>query len=32
MLADAVAQRANFWIWPKGERISGQQALAALPH
>jgi leucyl/phenylalanyl-tRNA---protein transferase len=31
MLADAVAQRANFWIWPKGEIICGQKALAALP-
>jgi leucyl/phenylalanyl-tRNA--protein transferase len=32
MLADAVAHKANFWIWPKGETVSGQKALAALPH
>ncbi|MGO9135921.1 MAG: leucyl/phenylalanyl-tRNA--protein transferase [Methylovirgula sp.] len=32
MLADAVAHKANFWIWPKGEIVSGQTALAALPH
>ncbi len=32
MMADAVAHKANFWIWPKGEIVSGQTALAALPH
>jgi leucyl/phenylalanyl-tRNA--protein transferase len=32
MLADAVAQKANFWIWPKGVRVPGETALAALPH
>lgn len=32
LLADAVAQKANFWVWPKGETISGEQALAVLPH
>lgn len=32
MLADAVAHKANFWIWPKGESVSGQEALAALLH
>lgn len=31
MLADAVAQKADFWAWPKGRSISGQAALAALP-
>ncbi len=32
LLADAVSQKANFWVWPKGEKVSGEQALAALPH
>ena len=30
MLADAVAQKADFWAWPKGKHVSGQEALAAL--
>ncbi len=32
LLANAVAQTADFWIWPKGRQVSGQEALAALPH
>ncbi|HTJ03392.1 MAG TPA: leucyl/phenylalanyl-tRNA--protein transferase [Methylovirgula sp.] len=31
LLADAVAEKADFWVWPKGRRVSGEQALAALP-
>src|SRR3984893_5550996 len=31
-LADALAQEANFWSWPKGINVSGARALAALPH
>lgn len=30
LLADAAAEKADFWVWPKGERVSGEQALAAL--
>ncbi len=30
MLAEAVAQRADFWVWPKDRRVSGQEVLAAL--
>lgn len=30
MLADAVAQKADFWVWPKGRTVTGQDALAAL--
>jgi leucyl/phenylalanyl-tRNA---protein transferase len=29
-LAKAMAHRGDFWIWPKGERVSGAEALAAL--
>jgi leucyl/phenylalanyl-tRNA---protein transferase len=29
-LAKAMAHRGDFWVWPKGERVSGAQALAAL--
>jgi leucyl/phenylalanyl-tRNA---protein transferase len=32
LLAEAVAQTADFWIWPKGQRMSGQEVLATLPH
>ncbi|QXX73975.1 leucyl/phenylalanyl-tRNA--protein transferase [Methylovirgula sp. HY1] len=32
MLADAVAGKADFWVWPKGRLITGGEALAALPH
>jgi leucyl/phenylalanyl-tRNA--protein transferase len=31
LLADAVAEKADFWVWPKGRRVSGEQTLAALP-
>lgn len=31
LLTDAVAAKADFWIWPKGERVTGETALAALP-
>ncbi len=31
LLAEAVAQTANFWIWPKGRHVSGREVLAALP-
>jgi leucyl/phenylalanyl-tRNA--protein transferase len=31
LLADAVAEKADFWVWPKGQRVNGEQALAALP-
>ena len=30
-LAEAVARPANFWVWPKESRISGAEALVALP-
>ena len=30
MLAEAVAQGADFWVWPKNQKISGQEVLAAL--
>jgi len=30
MLADAVAHKGNFWIWPKDNGVSGREALAAL--
>jgi leucyl/phenylalanyl-tRNA---protein transferase len=29
-LAKAMAHRGDFWVWPKGARVSGAQALAAL--
>jgi leucyl/phenylalanyl-tRNA--protein transferase len=29
-LAEALAQEGNFWVWPKGMRVSGQCVLAAL--
>ncbi len=32
MLADAVAHKADFWVWPKGEKVLGTEALDALPH
>lgn len=32
MLADAVAQKADFWVWPQGRVLSGREALDALPH
>jgi leucyl/phenylalanyl-tRNA--protein transferase len=34
MLADAVAQKADFWAWLKDKPVSGQEALAVLsaPH
>ncbi len=31
MLAEAVALKADFWIWPKDRKISGRDVLAALP-
>jgi leucyl/phenylalanyl-tRNA---protein transferase len=31
MLSEAVAQTADFWPWPRGQIVSGQEALAALP-
>jgi leucyl/phenylalanyl-tRNA--protein transferase len=30
-LAEAVARPANFWVWPKHQRLSGAEVLAALP-
>jgi leucyl/phenylalanyl-tRNA---protein transferase len=30
MLADAVARKADFWIWPKGHSMSGLDVLAIL--
>ena len=30
LLADAVAREADFWVWPKGESVSGARALDAL--
>jgi leucyl/phenylalanyl-tRNA--protein transferase len=30
MLAEAVAQKADFWIWPKDRTVSGREVLAAL--
>jgi leucyl/phenylalanyl-tRNA--protein transferase len=30
MLAEAVGQRADFWIWPKDRKVSGSDALVAL--
>ncbi len=30
MLAEAVAKTADFWIWPKGQNISGRAVLEAL--
>lgn len=29
LLADAVERRADFWVWPKGEHVTGRQALAS---
>jgi leucyl/phenylalanyl-tRNA---protein transferase len=31
MLADAVAQKADFWVWPRDREVSGREVLAALP-
>lgn len=31
-LADALAHEGNFWSWPRGVTVSGQEALAALPY
>ena len=30
LLADAVERRGDFWVWPKGEMITGRQVLAEL--
>ena len=30
-LAEAVARPADFWVWPRERRVSGAEALAALP-
>ena len=30
LLADAVEREGDFWVWPKGRRVSGREALAAL--
>ncbi len=30
ILADAVAHKADFWVWPRGRRMLGREALAAL--
>ncbi len=30
-LASALAHEGNFWSWPKGMRVPGREALAALP-
>lgn len=30
MLAEAVAQKANFWVWPKEQKVSGHEVLAVL--
>jgi leucyl/phenylalanyl-tRNA--protein transferase len=30
-LAEALLHEGNFWCWPKGTRIEGREALAALP-
>jgi leucyl/phenylalanyl-tRNA--protein transferase len=30
MLAEAVAQKADFWVWPKDRKVSGHEVLAAL--
>ena len=30
LLADAVERESDFWVWPKGRRVSGREALAAL--
>lgn len=32
MLADAVARKADFWIWPRGQAITGREVLGALPY
>jgi leucyl/phenylalanyl-tRNA--protein transferase len=31
LLAQAVARHGDFWTWPKGQRVFGREALAALP-
>jgi len=31
MLAEAVAQKADFWVWPKDRTVSGREVLDALP-
>ena len=30
LLADAVERRADFWVWPKGEIVTGRQVLAEI--
>jgi leucyl/phenylalanyl-tRNA---protein transferase len=30
-LADALSHEGNFWSWPKETRVTGREALAALP-
>lgn len=30
MLAEAVAEKANFWVWPRGRTVSGQEVMEAL--
>ena len=30
MLAEAVAQKADFWVWPKNRKVAGAEVLAAL--
>lgn len=30
LLAEAMSHQADFWSWPKGQRVSGREALAAL--
>jgi leucyl/phenylalanyl-tRNA---protein transferase len=32
MLANAVAHKGDFWVWPKGQCVPGREALAALPN
>lgn len=31
-LAQAVARHGDFWTWPKGQRVSGREVLAAVPN
>ena len=31
LLAEAMSRPADFWTWPKGQRVFGREALAALP-
>lgn len=30
-LTQAISREGNFWTWPKGQRVSGREAFAALP-